>query len=535
MIFHNKNEFLLKFFSTKYFPAVISGLALSLCFPKANLSYLAFFALVPWFVSLGSKTPKQAFYSGFIVGLFHFFTLIYWIVPTLHEYGELHLVLAVSTLILLCFYLSLYPAVFAFLLKQMDVNSGIVPLAAACLWTGLEYIRTYAFTGFSWGALGYSQYTNLLFIQISDFSGVYGVSFLIVIVNYTLADLVLHLKKGIDKKQIIPIVYTIILFAGVIFYGDFKINVLDAQIKNAQKTTIRVVQGNIKQDLKWSEAFKNQILEKYINLSKKGQKKDGTINKPDLVIWPETALPFYYGYNRKLSNQVDHCVRELKTNFLIGSPAFKRGENQIRFYNRAYMLNRYSIITGTYDKHHLVPFGEYVPFGDYLAFLGKLTAQAGDFSIGDKTFNPLKFKQHDLNVTHKTGVLICFEVLFPSIASKFVKNGADILVTITNDAWFGYTSAPLQHFSIAVFRAVEARRTIARAANTGISGFIDPKGEIIEATKLFTDQVVSQQVPAMNQISFYSKYGDIFVICSIVAIGILFMIKGFRKKFSKTV
>ena len=546
MTHQNKNIVLLKYipakyFSAKYIPALISGLALTLSFPKANLSYLVFFAMVPWFMSMGSMTSKESFYSGFIAGLFHFLTLIYWIVPTLNVYGELHPVLAVSTLILLCLYLSLYPAIFAFLLKQMDANFWAAPIAAACVWTGLEYIRTYAFTGFSWGALGYSQYENLLLIQIADFSGVYGVSFLIVLINYLLATLGLSLKKGLHQKHVFPIMYTTILFAGAIFYGDQKINTLNSQIEKAKKPILTIVQGNIRQDLKWSDQFKSRTLEKYIYLTHEEFKKAGSPEKPDLVIWPETALPFYYGYDKKLSNQVDQCVRALKTNFLIGSPAFKTDENKTKFYNRAYMLNRFSIITGTYDKTHLVPFGEYVPFGDYLTFLGKLTAQAGDFSTGDKTFNPLEFNVHNLKVTRnlkvtsKTGVLICFEILFPSIASRFVKNGADILTTITNDAWFGHTSAASQHFSIAVFRAVETRRTIARAANTGISGFIDPKGKILETTALFTDRAVTRQVPALNQISFYTKYGDVFAICSIVAICMVFMVKGIRKKFWKTV
>ncbi len=535
------NYFPARYIAAKYIAAVISGFALTLSFPDANLSFLAFFALVPWLMSLRAMTSKQSFYSGFILGLFHFLTLIYWIVPTLNEYGGLSPVFAVSTLILLCFYLSLYPAIFALLLNKMDADSFSAPMAAACLWAGLEYIRTYAFTGFSWGALGYSQYENLLLIQIADFSGVYGVSFLIVLVNYLLADLSVSFKKGRHKKHVFPIIYTVILFAGAIFYGDHKINSLNSQIKTAEKIIIMVVQGNIKQDLKWSDQYKMKTLEKYIRLSRDEIEKAEPLKKPDLVIWPETALPFYYGFDKKLSDKVDECVRQLQTNFLIGSPAFKTDENQTKFYNRAYMLNWFSIITGIYDKNHLVPFGEYVPCGKYLTFLGKLTAQAGDFSSGDNTFKPLKFNDHDLKVTRnlkvtrKTGVLICFEVLFPSIASGFVKNGADILTTITNDAWFGRTSAPSQHFSIAVFRAVENRRTIARAANTGISGFIDPKGKILETTQLFTDSAVTRAVPVLDQISFYTKYGDVFAIASIVAICMAFMVKGIRKKFWKIV
>ena len=497
-------------FMLKYYPALISGLFLTLSFPDTNIAWLAFFALVPLLMSIQSMTPTESFYAGFITGISFFLTLIYWIVPTIHVYGGLHLILAFGVLTLLCLYLALYPAIFAFTLKKLKYGS-YMPLLAACIWTGLEYIRTYAFTGFSWGTLGYSQYENLALIQIADFTGVYGVSFLIILVNSSLAILFMSFKKKIAGQYIIPVIYTTVLVIGVYIYGSQKINNIDSQIKKAEKTTISIIQGNIKQDLKWSDEFKIHTIEKYIQLSKSQIKKN-----PDLVIWPETALPFYYGFDRVLSNHVNQCVESSKTNFLIGSPAFELDKEHTRFYNRAYMFDGFADITGSYDKNHLVPFGEYVPFGDYLTFLGKITAQAGNFSTGNQAFLPLEFNNHNLNVTRKTGVLICFEILFPSISSKFVKNGADILTTITNDAWFGHSSAAMQHFSIAVFRAVENRRTLARAANTGISGFIDPKGKIIETTSLFKDTAVTRKVPILTHISFYTKHGDLFAIGSIL-------------------
>jgi len=510
-------------FLVQYAPAATSGLLLTLSFPKAGLSYLAFFALIPWLVSLGPLTLKQSFYSGFIAGLFHFITLIYWIVPTIHIYGGLHLTLASSTLILLCFYLALYPAIFAFLLKKLKPSPFFTPLLSACLWIGLEYIRTYAFTGFSWGSLGYSQYSNLMFIQIADLSGVYGVSFLIVLINYFFADLfIFSRKKNEEKQSVIAILLSVILVASTLFYGHQRLAAIDSLMISAQKPVIAVVQGNIEQDLKWSDEFKNKTVEKYLLLSKATLK-----DQPDLIIWPETALPFYYGYERILSDLVDQCIRESKTNYLIGSPAFKSDEKETLYYNRAFMLNRFSIVTATYDKNHLVPFGEYVPFGKYLTFLGKITAQAGNFSTGDKSYVPLDFKEH------KTGVLICFEILFPNIASGFVKNGADILTTITNDAWFGQTSAPMQHFSMAVFRAVENRRSVARAANTGISGFIDPKGQILETTPLFTDRAITREIPALTLISFYTRYGDIFTVGAMVAFCLAFVVKGIRNPFRR--
>lgn len=506
-----------------YLPALASGLLLTLSFPKAGLSWLAFFALAPWLISLPSLTLKQSFFSGLISGLFHFITLIYWIIPTVHIYGGLHPILAGSTLVLLCFYLALYPALFAFLFKKLNPGAFFTPVLSACLWTGLEYIRTYAFTGFSWGSLGYSQYSNLLLIQIADLSGVYGVSFLIVLINYGVADLYIFLKrKKEEKRPFLSMLLTVILIFATLVYGQLRLSAIDARMASAPKPAIAVVQGNIEQDLKWTEAFKNETVQKYLLLSKTTLK-----DEPELIIWPETALPFYYGHERELSDLVDQCVRESKTHYLIGSPAFKMNEKETLYYNRAYMLNRFSIVTATYDKTHLVPFGEYVPFGNVLTFLGKITAQAGNFSSGDKAFAPLDFQEH------KTGVLICFEILFPRIASKFVKNGADILTTVTNDAWFGRTSAPLQHFSMAVFRAVENRRSVVRAANTGISGFIDPKGKILETTPLFTDRAITRQMPALTLISFYTRYGDIFAFCAMVAFCLGFMVKGVRNKLRR--
>lgn len=355
-------------------------------------------------------------------------------------------------------------------------------------------------------------------IQIADLSGVYGVSFLIVLINYTIAAIWTDFKQKQHKKLFIPVVYTCIITAGCLFYGSQRINYLNAQIRTAPKTTISVIQGNIKQELKWDHEFQTKTIEKYVHLTNTVFNK-----KPDLIIWPETALPFYYGNDKKLSALVDICIRSSKTNFLIGSLAFESNKNKREYYNRAYMLNRFSIVTGTYDKHHLVPFGEYVPLEKYLVFLGKITEQAGNFSFGDNIFTPLKFNDH------KTGALICFEILFPCIASGFVKNKADFLVTITNDAWFGYTSAAQQHFSIAVFRAVENRRTVARAANTGISGFIDPTGKILETSALFTDEAITQNLAALDQMSVYTKYGDVFAISSIVAICLGFMLNFFKK------
>ena len=255
-------------------------------------------------------------------------------------------------------------------------------------------------------------------------------------------------KNEVDWKRLLFWIIALTgLFQAVFLYGHKRLDEIRNLEKVSPKTTIAVIQGNIRQVMKWDDDYKLHTIKKYRNLSLDtalSSAIDGPEDKPDLIIWPETALPFYYEWDKPLSDEVDSCIREAKTNFLIGSPAFKAlGNDTYRFFNRAYMINRLGIVTGWYDKTHLVPFGEYVPLGKYLFFLGKIIAQAGDFSPGTLDASPLKFHEYH------AGVLICFEIIFPYLARNAVKRRADILVTMTNDAWFGNTSAPMQHFSMA--------------------------------------------------------------------------------------
>lgn len=497
-------------------PAVACGLLLTVAFPKPHVWPAAFIALIPLLVAIDQKSARACFWTGFAAGCVHFITLIYWLVPTLNHYGGLHPVIAVLVLLLLCTYLALFPALFCLIAGRIRLSPWVSPLLTASAWTSLEYIRTYAFTGFSWGAIGYSQYSNLLFIQIADISGIYGISFVIVLVNAAAANLWTS-RKNTLKHRMLPAGYALIVVLTVLAYGHQTLKSMDALISTAPRAAIGVVQGNIDQDVKWDAAFKTQTIEKYVQWSQTLSKE-----KPDLIIWPETALPFYYGLDKLLSLRVDQCIRLLNTHFLVGSPAFSSSGDKISYYNRAYMFSPDAAISGAYDKHHLVPFGEYVPFGRYLRFLGKIIAQAGDFSSGPASFHPLLFNDQ------KTGVLICFEILFPAIASRFVQNGATFLTTLTNDAWFGKTSAPLQHFSIAVFRAIENRRTLIRAANTGISGFIDPAGRILQVTDLFSNAAVSRELPSMTVSSFYTRHSDLFSWIVMVAFCLAVVIKSVK-------
>jgi apolipoprotein N-acyltransferase len=307
------------------------------------------------------------------------------------------------------------------------------------------------------------------------------------------------------------------LLCSAFIYGHFKLVQVRGQIKGVPSRKISIIQANIPQDQKWDKAFIEETIDQYARLSFQAI-------PCDLVVWPETALPFYYGMDPVPSNRVDAMVREAGTFFLIGIPAAQPWDHGFLYYNRACMLTPLALPQGYYDKHHLVPFGEYVPFKRLLWFAEKLTAGAGDFSKGKTGPMPLKFG------TGTTGVLICFEILFPDIARDFVRNGADILTTMTNDAWFGRTQAALQHFSIAVFRAVENRRSVVRVANTGISGFIDPAGVILDKTDIFTACTLTRQVPVIHDKTFYTRNGDFAAKACLVAFFLICVVKPLKKK-----
>lgn len=494
-------------------------------FPDTGFGPAAFFALVPLWASLSALSPGQAFGAGMAAGTVHYLGLIYWIVPTLTIYGRLNPVLALACLVLLSLYLALYTGIFALVMKKYPMPGWLGPLWGAAVWVGLEFVRTHAFTGFPWGVLGYSQFANTLLVQTADLGGVLGLSFVLAGCNGVGARLWETLRQrpgsGFTKDLVIPLAYTFLILAGALAYGHFRLETVDTWIARAPKPVVSVVQGNIEQDKKWDTAFKDLTVERYRRLSLETAPSD-------LVVWPETALPFYYGRDAVYTLAVDKAVREKNAHFLIGSPAAEVDREIVRYYNRAYMLNPKGLKTGHYDKTHLVPFGEYVPLQDLLFFIEKLTAEAGNFSRGKSRGVPLGFGNHS------TGVLICFEVLFPGIARAVVNNGADILTTITNDAWFGRTSAPAQHFSVAVLRAVENRRSVVRAANTGISGFIDPAGRVTAATALFETTALSAGVPALDRTTFYTRYGDLPGIASLIAIALGFMIKGIKKTMRRS-
>lgn len=517
-----RKNFIKKFFDrfALYLPAIISGILLGLSFPKADLSFLAWFSIVPLLVFLHDKDKKESFIAGFITGVFYFFITIYWIYHSINHYGSIHFVPSILLVFLLSCYLSLYVAVFS-LLYSYQIKRTTIPsmVIAPFFWVTLEYIRSFLLTGFPWSSIGYSQYSFSTLIQVSDLIGVYGISFLVISINGAITDALLYKKRKTERPlmQVYPTFVSLsvicLIFISVFIYGIVKIN---SKIEG-QRIKVAVIQGNIEQDKKWDHNFQSYVMNVYKSLT-----LDSLKYSPDMIIWPETALPFYFDYDKQLTDDLIGFQGQTNSYLLLGSMMIKPdrdNKKKVIYTNSAILFDKNAKISYIYDKIHLVPFGEYVPLRKVLFFINKLTYGIGDYTPGDihlKAITPFG----------SFGTVICYEIIFPDLVRKFfVKDGANFLVNITNDAWFGTTSGPYQHFNMAIFRAIENRKPVVRVANTGISGYIDSKGKVVSSTELFKQTFAVYEIETNKTTTFYTKNGDLLIYFSFVITIILLLRK----------
>lgn len=487
--------------------AACCGLLLTGAFPKFGFHWLAWFALVPLLIAIKGQGVRLSFQIGFVAGLVHYLTLVYWIAYTMRTYGYLPWPVCISVLVLLSAILAMYVATFSAAVATLNLKPAAGIIVIPLVWVSTEYLRAFLFTGFPWEFLGHSQFRNLHIIQISDIFGVYGISALIALVNTVIAFLIPYRigKPSREKATgttfaVAAIFAAVLLFAMNWTYGEWRLRTTDRLVKSSPSVLAAVVQGNVEQSVKWNSDFQIATIDKYLRLS-----NDIIGLRPDIVVWPETALPFYFGHNKPLTERATRGLQKMGTDFMVGSPAFKRRAGGVAYFNSAFLTDSNGVVRAQYNKAHLVPFGEYVPLKRWLPFLGKMVAQVGDFTAGT-------VGETILWRDHRLGVLICYEAIFPYISRAMAKNGAVLLINITNDAWYGYTAAPYQLFSITVFRAVENRRSLVRAANTGISGFIDPMGRVLSKTNLFEENAVAMKVPLLEGQTFYTRFGDCFAL-----------------------
>ena len=506
-----RKSFQLSAISYQLLFAVVSALLLILSFPGFNFWILAWVALIPLFFAIEGQKPLKAFLMAYLTGFIFFLGTIYWLIHV-----TLPGMLAVVA------YLALYFGLFGLIItlapsprwgnptSEMGGRLFFIPAA----WVALEWARSYVFTGFGWALLGYSQSRNLPIIQIADVTGTYGVSFLIVMFNIATFSAIKNFRK--HKEYIIPVIMAAVLVTAVLGYGLLRLN----NVFTGERLKVAVAQGNIPQDQKWDERFTGLIIERYGALT-----GASALEKPDLIIWPETSVPGFIEDQRSLLEWVRGLAKLADAPLLVGAPRYEAVDGRELYYNSAFLFLKDGSIAGHYDKMHLVPFGEYVPLKDLFFFVHRFAPRPiGDFVEG-KEFTVLRFtvkrsvkeKDYSWKLVKKVGFgcLICFEDIFPDLARSFVRNNADFLVNITNDAWFGRSSAAYQHAQASVFRAVENRVNVVRAANTGLSCFIDQKGRIVskvskEDKDLFIDGFNAHEIVLSRARTVYTAYGDIF-------------------------
>lgn len=473
----------------------ISALVLILSFPKFNLSFLAWVGLLPLFFALEGKSPLKSFLLSYLCGFLFFLSTIYWLI---------HVTL--PGWILLCFYLAVYFGLFGFLFSSFSsLPKTLFLFFVPSVWVALEYLRTHLLTGFGWELLGYSQYKFLPLIQICDLTGAYGVSFFMVMTNLAIYQWLKDRKSS--RRQIA--VYSALVIV-IFIYGFFRLN---QKISN-EKLKISVIQGNIPQEWKWEEGKKDFNLEKYLFLAKLA-----ALENPDLIIWPETAFPGYLWLEPELFARVLKLTREIKIPLLVGLVT----SDGSSIYNSAILISKDGEPMQIYNKLHLVPFGEYIPLRNALPFLETIVP-IGDFTAG-KEYTVFK-------TPAPFSTLICFEDTVAELSCQFTKRGAEFLTNITNDAWFKDTAAPYQHLQASVMRAIENRRPLIRAANTGVSAFIAANGEIVDRVQqsgkdTFVDGILTQEIYTGKALTFYTRFGDIFIIlcCLLVVLGVFKKIK----------
>jgi apolipoprotein N-acyltransferase len=481
--------------------ALLSGALLALSFPKFGHSAFAWIALAPLLVAIAHRrqSPRRAFALGLTTGVVYFCGTLYWLVETMTTFGGLNTALATFAAGVLIAYLSLYPALFALIQARLGRAMGTTALLLSpAVWVASEMGRTYVLDGFPWELLGYSQASVLPIAQIASVVGVYGLSALVALVSAAAA--YAAVEPSSRRWRVAAVVAVVLLGTGL--WGTARI-ARGTLRSSGVAVRVAVLQGNIPQDQKWDPAMRGAIMQRYIDMTREAIGRNA-----QFILWPESATPLPYERDLAGGEAIRRLAREAKVTMLIGSdqiepvkPVQAGAPPAERYYNAAYLIQPDGTTAAVYRKIHLVPFGEYVPFSRLLYFVGPLIEAVSDFAPGtEAVMLPVG--------GHVASTAICYEVIYSSLMRSFVSRGSELLTTITNDAWYGWSSAAYQHWQQASLRSIEQGRYLARAANTGISGFVDPYGRVLQHSNMFQSAVMVEDVRFITERTIYSYIGD---------------------------
>ena len=505
--------------------SALTGVLAALAFPNYNFSWLAWIAFVPLLQAIRGRKPCGTFFVCWFCGVVFFFGITPWWIK---EFQSVSIFASGLGYLYLSFYFALFGLFLSLFLKVIRLPL----LVAAPIWVALEYLRSnLSFLAFPWALLGHTQYLNLPLIQMASLTGVYGVSFVIMLANGAIADLIAHWveksrRRATGSFMPNPIYCGVAVFGIILALWVVGWKILPRE-PSGKPFSVAVVQGNIPQKIKWNREYREQIISQYESLTEEAAK-----SKPQLIVWPEASTPGFVLNDQSLLRRIASVMRQLKTYLLIGSaeyPKFSKTPSKLNPGNTALFFSPEGKILGQYLKIRLVPFGEYVPYEEIVPwpdFIVQKGKRNFDMAVNEATL----FQVDEILF----GTLICWEVLFPDLTRNLVNKGADFVINLTNEARFGRIAFPYQMLSSCVFRAAENRVNLVRCGNTGISCFIDPYGRVTGRVEnggenIFVSGTLTQKILISLPGTFYTRHGDLLVygcIAFLLAIVVLTSLKG---------
>lgn len=485
-----------------------AGLALCLSFPDPSLFFLAWGALAPFLAFIRWAGNKKTLLSGhFLMSSIYFGGVLYWIPFVLTDFGGLGIWAAWMLWALMTLGLGLFLLPFT-LISSFSARYGnaMLLLGAPAAWMLTELLRNYlAINGFPWAALGYTQFHFPLLTQCADIGGVYFVSGVVVLINAVI------LALFWSEKRVLKWGGAVVLL--ILFYGGYRLWIWTPE----ETGTVRagLLQGNIA-----LQESREYYAKKYFSTLPLLAEKAWS-EQAEWIILPEAQCPYFYDRDFYFRTFWERKSDQTGSHILLNSTRIDR-EQAGRYYNSVYLVAPGQGVSYIYDKVHLVPFGEFLPFAALLSFVQPLVSEVSGYTPGEE-IKPGFIKGFPF------GTLICYEDVFPELGRINTGKGAEILVNITNDLWYGDTAAPEQHLQIAAFRSIENRRTLLRAANSGFTAVIDPWGRVKQKTRLFTEDCLVSEALLYSGLSLFTRLGNIPVLLIIFASGVCLIVRYRRK------
>jgi apolipoprotein N-acyltransferase len=490
--------------------AALSGLMAAQAFAPLDLAIMGWLALIPLLAALRRATPRQGAWRGFLQGGVFYLLLLSWIPGVVSGYGGMGppaswmvgLLLAAT----LAAFHALFGAVQAWLFCRLGTSALMVAPAG---WVVLaEWARTWPLGGFPWGFLGYSQHGSTRVLALAPWLGVHGLSFMLV--GFAALVVAIFSSRLLSLAWRVPALSALVALPFLIL--GIPAGVPAPEEGGDDPLQVVAVQGNVPQEDKWQQARHSEIMERHLAMTRKALEGGAR-----LVVWPESSTVEQIARSPELQHRLRGLLGPHQARALVGSVYSLPAGG---YTNAAFLVDPVDGLAERYDKMHLVPFGETVPLRDLLFFIEPMVEAVGDFQPG--RVPGVLGRDLDLRNGQVTsgqgrqgtpfGVAICYEVIYAHMVAEQVRQGATFLTTITNDAWFGRTAAPAQHFAMAVVRAAETRRWLLRAANTGISGLVAPDGRVVAASELFTTAMIQGSITPRHDLTFFVRHPHALVM-----------------------